>query len=278
MSFYPQPDKYRCGPFALKHALVMLGVFKHEDDISEIAGSNWWDGTDEIGLEKAARKFNCKMDYIQSSNPQDAKRYLINELKKGFPCLLSINGWEHWVAVVNYSGGYYVMIDSELDRVITVLSGDQLLRKWKYKDYWDGRISYDGYAIKPKFIRKTKAKITLSMARSLMYKKNNDLSKNWDQYFTDLISICKPRTKLTTKLLTFSEFLRRNEESLVTKVANWHGDPSYAEIKKVLKNMEFIAGVYDLIVPLNDEKKALIDITSLLMMYACGRYGMSKFY
>ena len=28
MSFYPQPYKYQCGPFALKYALVMLGNLK----------------------------------------------------------------------------------------------------------------------------------------------------------------------------------------------------------------------------------------------------------
>ena len=47
MSFYPQPDKYRCGPFALKHALVMLGVFKHENEIAVESGSTWWAGTNE---------------------------------------------------------------------------------------------------------------------------------------------------------------------------------------------------------------------------------------
>ena len=30
MSFYPQPNKYQCGPFALKYALAMVGVFKDE--------------------------------------------------------------------------------------------------------------------------------------------------------------------------------------------------------------------------------------------------------
>lgn len=30
MSFYPQPYKYQCGPFALKYALVMLGRFENE--------------------------------------------------------------------------------------------------------------------------------------------------------------------------------------------------------------------------------------------------------
>ena len=52
MSFYPQPNKYQCGPFALKYALVMLGVFASEKSIARKAGSTWWHGTDEIGLKK----------------------------------------------------------------------------------------------------------------------------------------------------------------------------------------------------------------------------------
>ena len=73
MSFYPQPNSYQCGPFALKYALVMLGIFKNEDEIGIAAGSTWWGGTDEIGLAKAARKYNVKMKYLQSSNPDDAR-------------------------------------------------------------------------------------------------------------------------------------------------------------------------------------------------------------
>ena len=30
--------------------------------------------------------------------------------------------------------------------------------------------------------------------------------------------------------------------------------------------------------PEDEEKKALIDIASILMMYACGKYGMNKIY
>lgn len=262
----------------MKHALVMLGVFKHEDDIAKIAGSNWWSGTSEIGLQKAARKFNCNMKYLQSSNPDDARRALNEELKKGRPCIMSVNGWEHWVTAVNYSKGNYVLIDSEHDSVITIKTAAQLIKMWKYKDYYEGFVSYDAYAVYPKFRSYSKAKFKLADAKALMYKKNLDLAKGWDQYFNDLISVAKPRTKLSINFITFSEFLRRNKENLVEKVANWHGKPTYSELRKILENMEFVADVYDLIIPLDDGKKALIDVTILLTMYACGKYGMNKIY
>jgi hypothetical protein len=278
MSFYPQPNKYQCGPFALKYALVMLGIFKDEDQIGIIAGSSWWAGTDEIGLSRAARRFECKLKHFQSSNPDDARRMLISELKKGHPCILSVKNWEHWCSVVNYQRGKFVVIDSELDKVVSIQNASTLVRRWRYKEKGTGIKSYDGYALIPKFKVQTRAKFSLDNAKEVMYDKNDDLAKKWDQYTNDLITICKPRTKLSHNIITFSEFLRRNEENLVKRIANWHGEPTYSELKKILANMKFIAEVYDLIVPEDDEKRAAIDVASILMMYSCGKYGMNTIY
>lgn len=278
MSFYPQPNKYQCGPFALKYALVMLGVFKDEDQIGIIAGSSWWAGTDEFGLARAARRFNCKMKHFQSSNPDDARRMLVQHLKKGYPCILSVKNWEHWNTVVSYQKGKYVLIDSEFDKVVDVLSSSQLLRMWKYNEKGTDIKSYDGYALIPKFKVLTRAKFTPEKAITLMYEKNEELARKWDHYTNDLITICKPRTKLSSNIITFSEFLRRNEKNLIQRVANWHGEPTYSELKKILSNMKLIAEIYDLIIPDDEEKRAVIDLASILMMYACGKYGMAPIY
>ena len=278
MSFYPQPNKYQCGPFALKYALVMLGVFKDEDQIGIIAGSTWWSGTDEFGLARAARRFNCKMKHFQSSNPDDARRMLNQELKKGHPCILSVKNWEHWNTVVSYQKGKYVVIDSELDKVVSVQTSFSLLRNWKYTEKDNDLRSYDGYALIPKFKVHTRANFTPDKAHVVMYDKNEDIAKKWDQYTNDLITICKPRTKLSLNIITFSEFLRRNEVNLIKRVANWHGEPTYSELKKILANMKFIADVYDLIIAIDDEKRAAIDLASILMMYSCGKYGMDPIY
>jgi len=42
--------------------------------------------------------------------------------------------------------------------------------------------------------------------------------------------------------------------------------------------MKFIAEVYDLIIAIDDEKRAAVDLASILMMYSCGKYGMNPIY
>ena len=65
MGIYPQPNLWQCGPFALKHALVVLGVLQDERSITRIAGSHWWYGTDELQLGRAARRYDCDLLMIR---------------------------------------------------------------------------------------------------------------------------------------------------------------------------------------------------------------------
>ncbi len=278
MSFYPQPYKYQCGPFALKYALVMLGRFENEREIGRRAGSTWWYGTDEIGLAKAAKSFDCKMKYFRREIPSEAARVLTGHLKQGLPCVLSVDNWEHWFTVINEQQKKFIVVDSALDKVIVILSENQLLKRWKYIDDETGYISYDGYALIPKYKPGTKAKFTLEKARYVMRDRNKDLAEKWDTYFNDLITICRPRTPVSKRTISFNEFLRRHENLLVKQVANWHGTPSYKELKKILKNMQFVAEIYDLVIYSEDQKKALVDLSALLMMFACGKYGMDPIY
>jgi hypothetical protein len=39
-----------------------------------------------------------------------------------------------------------------------------------------------------------------------------------------------------------------------------------------------MADVYDLVIHADEQKKALIDLASILMMYSCGKYGMEEIY
>lgn len=278
MSFYPQPNKYQCGPFALKYALVMLGRFESEYKIAQKAGSTWWYGTDEIGLAKAAKFYDCKMKYFKSKEPKAAIKSLTEHIKKGYPCILSVDNWGHWFTVVNVQQKKFIITDSSLDKVISILTPHQLLKRWKYYDEDVDAISFDGYAIIPQFKVTTKARFTLDAVRYIMDLRNKELAKNWDKYFNDLISICHPRHANTTHLISFKDFLRRYEKLLVKQVAYWHGEPSLGELKKILTNFQFMAEVYDLVIHADEQKKALIDLASILMMYSCGKYGMEKIY
>jgi len=278
MSFYPQPYKYQCGPFALKYALVMLGQFQNENEIGKKAGSNWWYGTDEIGLAKAAKAYNCKMKYFRREVPGEALKVLNNHLKDGYPCILSVDNWEHWFTVINYQQNKYIVVDSALDKVIVIYSPTQLLKRWKYYDEESIETSYDGYAVIPKVKVSTKAHFSLEKARYVMRERNKNLAEKWDTYFNDLIVICRPQFPNSYKTISFNEFLRRYENILVKEIANWHGTPTYQELSKILNNLKFVAEVYDLVIYIDDQKKAIVDLSALLMMYACGKYGMDPIY
>lgn len=274
MSFYPQPYKYQCGPFALKYGLVMLGRFENEKEIGLRAGSTWWYGTDEIGLAKAAKSFDCKMKYFRRETPEEAIKALSGHLKTGLPCILSVDNWEHWFTVINEQQGKFIVVDSGLEKVIVIYTANQLLKRWKYVDDESGFVSYDGYALTSKVKPLTKANFSLEKARFVMHERNRHLAERWDTYFNDLISICSPRSPLLRRMISFGEFLRRHEKLLIKHVANWHGTPTYSELQKILSNMQFVAEVYDLVIRADEQKKALVDLTSILMMYACGKYGM----
>jgi hypothetical protein len=278
MSFYPQPYKYQCGPFALKYGLVMLGRFENEKEIGRKAGSTWWYGTDEIGLAKAAKSFDCKMRYFRRETSKDALKILSYHLKRGYPCILSVDSWEHWITVINEQHKKFIIVDSVLDKVITIYSPTQLARRWKYADEETDEISYDGYALISNYKPATKAKFSLQKARYVMQDRNKVLARKWDTYFNDLITICRPMFPQSTNTISFHEFLRRHEKLLVRQIADWHGSPSYRELQKILDDMQFVAEVYNLVIYEEDQKKALVDLASLLMMYACGRYGMDPIY
>ncbi|HZW39803.1 MAG TPA: cysteine peptidase family C39 domain-containing protein [Ignavibacteriaceae bacterium] len=277
MSFYPQPYKYQCGPFALKYGLVMLGRFENEKEIGKKAGSTWWYGTDEIGLAKAAKSFDCRMKYFKREDPKEAVKVLVKHLKLGMPCILSVDNWEHWFTVINEQQGRFIIVDSGLDKVIVTYSAAQLIKRWRYKDE-EGNVSFDAYALASKYKPLTQANFSLEKARYVMRERNKQLAERWDTYFNDLITICRPRNPLSKRTISFNEFLRRHEKLLVKEIADWHGTPTYREIKKVLKNFQFVADVYDLIIRVEDQKKALIDLSAILMMYACGKYGMDPIY
>ena len=210
MSFYPQPYKYQCGPFALKYGLVMLGRFENEKTIGKRAGSTWWYGTDEIGLAKAAKTFDCKMKYFRRETPDEAIKVLSRHLKRGWPCILSVDKWEHWISVVKVQQGKFIVFDSILDKVIAIYGARQMAIRWKYIDEDSGEISYDGYALIPNSKPATKPNFTLEKVKYVMRKRNKRLAVKWDTYFNDLISICRPRYPNSRSVISFNEFLRRN--------------------------------------------------------------------
>ena len=283
MGLYPQPNKWQCGPFALKHALIMLGKVVNEKKVAEIAGSTWWYGTDEIQLTRAAKAYGCRMHVVRKKHSLHAKRELLLTLKKGRPALLCVDGWGHWITVVGAEKGRFMYLDSSKAPVVCVATWKQLKKRWMYKEIDEGdpavtETLYDLHLVIPRFRAKTKARFSLERARYLRRPENHSFATHWDEYFDDLTQICAPRTPLSQRVFPMGELLRRHGEMIKTQVAYWHGAVKREQVGKILKNMKFVADTYDLVVRKSDEKHALVAIATSLTLWAASKYGVDEVY
>ncbi len=283
MGLYPQPNQWQCGPFALKHALVTQGIIADEKDIAKLAGSRWWAGTDEIQLGRAARHYGCRLEMFRRHDSRQARRELIDYLRRGIPSLLCVREWEHWITVVKEENGRFIALDSADKAVLRIFTWTQLKKIWVYHESDDldknyVRTIYDYHPIVPKRRVRTKARFSVAVARFLRRIDNRLLSRHWDQYVEDLLVFCKPRTALSRKVISLGEFFRRHEEMIVEQVSFWHGEVNARHARKLLKQFRFVADTYGLVIRQEDEKRTIAGMTTLLTLWAAGKYGVQPLY
>ncbi len=283
MGLYPQPNKWQCGPFALKHALIMLGTIVDENRVSRIAGTNWWVGTDEVKLARAANAYDCEMKCIRRKSALRAKRELLAALKKGHPALLCVDQWNHWITVVGAERDKFITIDSRGAPVVCIDTWKALKKRWAFRqvDQDDPGLTeyiYDLHPVVPKFRAKTKAHFSLKRARYLRRPENREFATFWDEYFTDLSHICTPRTPRSEHVFPMGELLRRHGSMIQSQIIFWHGTVKPAQVTKILNNLKFVADTYDLVVRKEDEKKAIAAITANLALWAASKFGVDNVY
>jgi len=282
MGFDTQPNLWQCGPYALKHALIMLGVLVDEHRISRIAGTDA-SGTDEEQLARAARKYGCELSESRNTEPEEARRELADCLHRGIPCLMCVHQWRHWVAVVKEERGKFILLDSEDAAVLTICTWPQLRGIWGCRPKIAGVPEpdaevFDLYPVVPRFRVQLRARFSLARARFLRRPENRDLARQWNEYLEDLLNVCTPRTPLSERVISLGEFLRRHEGMIVDQVAYWHGKAPRRALVKVLENMRFVADTHGLVVRHDDEKRTIAGLTALLTLWAVRRGGVGPVY
>lgn len=283
MGLYPQPNNWQCGPFALKHGLIMLGRIVDEKKISKVAGASWWNGADEIKLARAAKVYDCELKLIRRKSAARAKSELLHALRKGHPALLCVDQWNHWITVVGRERDRFVLIDSRRAPVVQVATWTSLQRRWGFKqrdldDPTQTETFFDLHPIIPRFRVKTKARFSVKHARYLRRAENRQFATHWDEYFTDLSSICTPRTPRSEHVLSLGEMLRRHQSMICNQIAYWHGSVKVDRVAKVLRNLRFVAETYDLVVRRDEEKRAICAITALLTLWSASKFGVGTVY
>jgi hypothetical protein len=283
MGLYPQPNKWQCGPFALKYSLIMLGKIVDEKEVSRIAGSHWWTGTDEIKLGRAAKAFECELKLIRRSDALEAKRELLLSLYRGRPALLCVDGWNHWITVVGAERGRCVYFDSRKAPVVRIDTWPALRKRWAYAevdphDRTRTRTLFDLHPVIPRFRVRSKARFSLKRARYLRRAENHVFATHWDEYFTDLSHICTPRTPLSARVFPMGELLRRHSSMIRQQVSYWHGHVNPRHLSRILRNYQFVADTYDLVVREEDEKRTVVAIAVLIALWAASKVGIGDIY
>lgn len=271
MGIYPQTSNWTCGPFALKHALLALGKFVNEHEVSAEAHPEWWAGTDEVRLRHAASEFGCKLPLIRRRDPEEARKALVRYLQRGIPALLCVDKWEHWVAAVGVEGNRFVILDSMKAPVANVLPWSTVRRRWRYDRKEDGSDqvvpSFDLYPVIPSGRVWARARFSVERARYL--RRHRELAENWYGYGADLMALCRTPSGRRKRGLSAAEFLRRHRGVLISEVAAWHGGVTRRDVERVLRHMGFVAEVYGLVVPEEDERRTLVALVVRLSLWAC---------
>ena len=283
MGIEPQPNLWQCGPFALKHALIVLGIFAEQRTITRIAASRSTYGTDEEQLRRAAKHFDCNLPMIRRHDPETARKELVVFLRRGIPTLLCIDEWNHWVTAVKAEDGRFILLDSREKAVLTIMRWSVLRKRWIHSEqdeydrhHWESM--YDLHPVIPKFRIDTKARFSLARAQYLRRPENRVLSQFWDHYLVDLMTIARPRTSLSRRVLSMGEFFRRHERMILSQVDYWHGAIERRGAMKILKNLHFVADTYGLVIPNEDEKRAIAGITAILTLWAASKFGSHPVY
>lgn len=272
MGFYPQSNKWQCGPFALKHALAIVGQFVDERAITKAAKSTR-SGTDEKMLRRAATRFECDLEEIRKFDEKVALKSLTSALAKHRPCLICINRWGHWVTIVGFEpkSKRFVVIDSEKDPVVRIVAWSDLKRRWAYADEdHDGSTVayYDLYVLKPRFRVQTKADFSVKRAQYLRRVSNASFVKHFDEYVNDMLYVARPSSLSRSATVSMAEFLRRHRKMLLETVRYWDEQATEAQLKRVLQNMQFVAETYGLVIRPEEERRAIASFAALLMTWA----------
>ena len=244
VSFVCQPNTWLCGPFALKHALLVLGVSADERHLAKLAGTDQT-GTDEIELARAARHFGCELGFVRQREPEPARRDLARFLTTGLPVLLCIEQWDHWVVAVHEDDGMFVVLDSRAPAVFRILP-------WEYLRgllvYGDGRRTgvYDLHPLEPREARLPRPLFTVERARFLQQWENRGIAEDWHGYLADALVVMDGAACEGMEGLRPGELFGRHEPELLDSVTPNNEKGNRSAARQVLRGLRFVADTYGL--------------------------------
>lgn len=275
MGFYPQPNQWLCGPFALKFALLILGIVEEEEAIARAAGTDET-GTDETELATAARRYGCELLFLRHREPEAARRDLRAYLGRGLPVLLCINEWNHWVTAVREEHGDFVVLDSHDTAVIRILPWGTLGKALAYHDAAGAEPLFDLHPVVPRTTSRSRATLSVDRARYLVSPENREFAQLWGAVVKDLLALAVPREAQITWSVPFGTLLRRQEDVILDQLDYKQGSLTRETARRLLRHLRFAADTYELAIRPEDEGHAQAAVGAILARWAAGEYRVTR--
>lgn len=126
---------YSCGPASIINALRCFGIKKTEKQILKTSNTNSANGTSEEDMIRVLTGLGFHIKKHEQSNLDKAWRWLRNRLKDG-PVIISVNNWQHYVAVIGRIGERVIIFDSggpNKENGVKIFSKKELKKFWYHR-------------------------------------------------------------------------------------------------------------------------------------------------
>jgi hypothetical protein len=259
MGIYPQPNAWQCGPFALKHGLLALGVVAHERALTRASGATQT-GADERALARAAGRWGCALPTVRRRSAARARASLVERLEARQPVLVCVEQWSHWATVVARDGDAFVVLDSREAGVFRVMTWGQLGPALAYHTR-GGRL-YDLHPLVPRRRPLAWGRFSARRAAYLQRASNRDLAYAWGGYLGSLLAVSRPASAQTELTVPLAGVIRREARAFGRE---WPApSPELRRaVRRRLTHAGFVAETYDLQVAPDGESLALAALDAL---------------
>ncbi|HUL02223.1 MAG TPA: hypothetical protein VLV16_03205 [Gemmatimonadales bacterium] len=274
MALYGQPNAWTCGPFALKHALLALGVFAREEELARAAGTTERLGTDEPGLRRAARLHGAELRLVRGTAREPTREALDSWLSGGAPVLLCIDQWEHWVTAVSADAEIVMVFDSKYDAPLRAEPWEELLDRLACRRPWLGgvwtRTLYDLHPILPRREPRLRLSLPTDRAHLLAQPEHALIASRWDDYARALLPLALSAGAQLELGRDLERFVSARRQAIAECAAARSGTVASDAMLRVVDGLAFVAGMYRALLAPESEPVAVARLADIVVALASG--------
>ena len=141
-----QKATYSCGPAALSNAFKAYGRRISEAGV-RLHSNTTKEGTDEFGLMAATKALGFHYSVCEETNFVRAYEWLIERLRHGYPVLLCVSNWSHWVTALGSLGSRVTVFDPASDPNIRKENGVYVYSQHRLRRLWQHRTDKQYFAM-----------------------------------------------------------------------------------------------------------------------------------